>query len=141
MAEEANTVVVMEEASTAPVSFGRSKTAQLLQIEPLMQDFDMETKVRTIDAHLDEKVEPELRGTDIGHKLSIEKAMQELGINYMEEMKKGNNLKILERLFARIAIKDKLSSGTFLTKARERVRQAKVERLNSELKALSQARN
>lgn len=131
-----NATIPLDEAPIPAYSFERSKTAQHLQVEPLMDDFDIETKARTIDAHVDTLVDEEYRGTDLGYKLGIEKAMQEIGINYMEEMKKGKSMEIMDRLFSRIALRDKLSSGTFLSKAREQVKQAKILRLNDQIKNL-----
>lgn len=128
-----------QETAETPVvdySFDRSRTAQKLQVEPLMSDFDMEAKIRTIDKHITEESQPELRDSDIGYELGLEKLTQRLGLSYMEEMKKGNNLKIIDRLFSSIAIRNKMSSDTFLTHVREALRTGKVNQLKTQLKAL-----
>jgi len=126
----------LTEAPARNYRFGESRTAQHLGLEPLMEDFDTEVKARTIDCYIHEQGEDELEDSDVGFKLGLEKLMQHLGMNYMEEMKRGKNLKMLDMLFSHIAMQDKMASDTFLSKVRSEIKDAKVLRLKDEIKKL-----
>lgn len=122
--------------TTYKMKMGRSRVMEALHLQPMMDDFDLETKVRTIDADMESEMEDELKDTDTGFKLEFEKLLQRLGVSIIDEIQKGNGLKLLDRMFAEVGIKNKMSPQTFLKKMREEFKGSKIAQLKDMVKKL-----
>ena len=116
-----------------------SKTGEILHLNDILKgDLETETKVRIIDRFIREEIKDEsLKDSEIGFNKGLKQLTERLGISLINEIQKGNALKILNRLFQEVAIRSNLSSVSFLQKMKEEVRQAKIKDLKQQLKTLS----
>lgn len=115
-----------------------SFTASVLQVKDGSEiDFDIEVMARVIDSFLKgEIVNENLKVSEMAFKNKLDNLTQKLGISINGELLKGNNLKVLERLFSEVAVNNKKSSKTFIKQMREEVKKARVKDLKNKLKQL-----
>ena len=109
---------------------------EALHLHPMMDDLETETKIRTIDADMENEMVDELKDTDTGFKLEFEKLLQRLGVSIIDELQRGNGLKLLDRMFAEVGIKNKMSSETFLKKMKGEFKGSKIAQLKDMVKKL-----
>lgn len=115
-----------------------SKIGSILGInESLNIDFDLDVKARAIDKYVRESIKTEsVKDSKFGFEKGLEKLVQRLGVNLMEESQKGNAMKLLDRLFQEVSISNSLSSKTFLQEVRNEVKKEKIKSLKNQLKVL-----
>ena len=116
----------------------QSITASLLKVKDDSElDFDIEVMARVVDNFIRDDISNEsMKSSEVAFMDKFDKLMQRLGLSVQDEIRKGNSLKVLQRLFSEVAVNNKKSSKSFIKTMRDEVKKARINDLKNKLKQL-----
>lgn len=136
--KDKDTIDVIDTFTPEQISPGIPKIAQIMKIEAAtMVDPNIETMALAIDKYiLDSIIDESMKESGKGYDESLKKVLQRLGVNVIEEVQRGNAMRLINRLFQEAAINNRLSTDSFMKKSKLTFKEAKIKELKTRLKEL-----
>jgi len=98
---------------------------------------DIEVMARSVDRFVRDGIqEDSMKGSQIAFERGLQKLIDRVGVNMIDEIERGQGLKLLERLFNEVSLQSKLSGQTNLKNVKKELKKAKIDYYKKQIKNL-----